>query len=244
MSLNFLWLPQALSVAFSCITIVWCVHVMPYSEDIDKSIFLKDQLLRSDVYEPAQTKLAYSELARVDLGNCEAEAQTSLLLMKLRLAENALRTGGGEEFDEQLHDLTTRLPRALGCSPRLSYLWLLGFWSRTLSGQLDQRSLEMLAMSYDTGPNEGWIAIRRNAAAMAVVPIAPDQLRQRIIKEFGLLVRDGFLREAVASYSVAALPVRSALQTELFRLSNSRQTEFWQAVTERTHQLGPLGEGN
>jgi hypothetical protein len=244
MPLNFLRAPQALSIVISCAAFAWCVYLLPKSEDIDKFLYLKDQLLRSDIYEPTQTKRTYIELESVDLGNCEAEAQTSLLLLQLHLVENSLRTGAAAQFDEQLYDLTAHVSRALSCTPRLSYLWLLCFWSRTLSGLLDQRSIEILAMSYETGPNEGWIAIRRNALAMAIVPLAPDQLAQRIIKEFGLLVRDGFLPEAAASYSVAALPVRSALQNELFRLSNSRQTEFWQAVRARNPRLGPLGEGN
>jgi len=242
--LNILRAPQALSIAISCAAFAWCVYLLPKSEDIDKFLYLKDQLLRSDVYEPAQAKLTYDELESVGLGNCEADAQTALLLLQLHLAENSLRTGAAAQFDEQLNDLTVHVSRALSCAPRLSYLWLLYFWSQTLSGLLDKRSIEILAMSYETGPNEGWIAIRRNASAMAVVPLAPDQLAKRIIKEFGLLVRDGFLREAAASYSVAAFPVRSALQTELFRLNNFRQTEFWKAVRERNPQLVPLGEGN
>jgi hypothetical protein len=244
MLLSVLRLPQALLLAFSCVAFAWSIHVLPRSEHIDQLAYLKDQLLRSEIYEPESTKRLYEELQNAYLGECEPDSQMSLILMSLRVAENALRTGAATDFDLKLDDLTTSIRVALGCAPRSSYLWLLSFWTETLSGRLGPKSLEMLAMSYETGPNEGWIAIRRNSTAIPVVPIASDPLRQRIIREFGLLVRDGFLREAAASYSVATPEVRSALQTELLRSGDSRQREFWQAVQARNPRLAPPQENN
>src|SRR5205807_2417231 len=81
----------------------------------------------------------------------------------------ALRSGTVTEFDQRIKSLETRSIRVLSCTPRQSFVWLLAFQLEVLQGALDQHSFDLLAMSYETSPNEAWISIRRVLAAMPLV---------------------------------------------------------------------------
>jgi len=53
---------------------------------------------------------------------------------------------------------------------------------------LNEQSFNLLAMSYETSPNEAWISIRRIIVAMPVVLAAPEPVRQKILFEFQQLI--------------------------------------------------------
>jgi hypothetical protein len=106
----------------------------------------------------------------------------------------------------------------LGCTPRESFVWLLAFNLEVLHGLLNEHAFNLLAMSYETSPNEAWISVRRIIVAMPLVLIAPEPLRQRILFEFQQLIRYGFVDEAARSYSAASGPIRSLLQTQIEQL--------------------------
>ena len=123
--------------------------------------------------------------------------------MEMPLAEAALRSGAANEFDQRIQSLEARSRRILSCTPRDSFVWLLVFDLEVLHGRLNEHSFNLLAMSYETSPNEAWISIRRIIVAMPLVLIAPDPVRKSILFEFQQLIRNGFLEDAVRSYMKA-----------------------------------------
>jgi hypothetical protein len=95
---------------------------------------------------------------------------------------------------------------------------------------LNEQSFNLLAMSYETSPNEAWISIRRIIVAMPLVLAAPEPVRQKILFEFQQLIRDGFEDEAARSYFTAPGSVRSLLQTQIEQLDLPRQKRFSNAL--------------
>jgi hypothetical protein len=95
---------------------------------------------------------------------------------------------------------------------------------------LDEHSFDLLAMSYETSPNEAWISIRRILAAMPLVLVAPEPARQKVINEFQLLVRYGFLDVAARAYLSAPEPARPLLQTRIEQFDGSKQKAFFDAL--------------
>ena len=90
----------------------------------------------------------------------------------------------------------------------------------------------MLEESYRLGPNEGWIATRRNRYALNLFLAVPDGLRPKILREFATLVRDGYLWESAKSYAKATEGTRALLRAALMALSE-RQRRAFAAVLEQ-----------
>jgi hypothetical protein len=150
--------------------------------------------------------------------------------MEMPLAEAALRSGAANEFDRRIQSLETRVRQVLSCTPRESFVWLLAFNLEVLHGRLNERSFDLLAMSYETSPNEAWISIRRIIVAMPLVLVAPEPVRQQILFEFQQLIRNGFEDDAARSYFTASGSVRSLLQTRIEQLDLPRQKRFSNAL--------------
>ena len=146
--------------------------------------------------------------------------------MEMPLAEAALRSGAANEFDRRVQSLETRVRQVLGCTPRESFVWLLAFNLEVLHGRLNERSFDLLAMSYETSPNEAWISIRRIVVAMPLVLSAPEPVRHKILFEFQQLIRNGFADDAARSYLTASGSVRSLLQAQIEQLDLPRQKTF------------------
>jgi hypothetical protein len=105
-------------------------------------------------------------------------------------------------------------------------VWLLLFALENEHGLLDEHAFNLLAMSYDTSPNEAWIAVRRIVVAIPVVRFAPDPIQQKILTEFQNLIRRGFFEMPARSYLNASAPTRALLQSQVEELDPGRQKAF------------------
>jgi hypothetical protein len=104
------------------------------------------------------------------------------------------------------------------------------FNMEVLHGLLNEHSFNLLAMSYETSPNEAWLSIRRIIVAMPRLLLAPEPLRQEILADFELLIRNGFVDDAARSYLTASTAIRSLLQTQIEQLDLPRQQAFSAAL--------------
>ena len=170
-----------------------------------------------------------SQISR-DLSPCDTHSQRALLVMEMPLAEAALRSGASAEFDRHVQSLEARSRQVLGCAPRESFVWLLAFDLEVLHGRLNEQSFDLLAMSYETSPNEAWISIRRIIVAMPLVLVAPEPVRQKILFEFQQLIRNGFVDYAARCYFTASWSIRSLLQSQIEQLDLPRQKNFSEAL--------------
>ena len=114
----------------------------------------------------------------------------------------------------------------LGCAPRDLLVWLLLFGLENEHGLLDEHAFDLLAMSYDTSPNEAWIAVRRIVVAIPVVLFAPEPIQQKILTEFQNLIRHGFVEMPARSYLNASAPTRALLQSRVEELDPRSQKAF------------------
>jgi hypothetical protein len=223
-----------LRLAVGSIGLAWGIFVLPTSEAADDYRYLESQLLHSETYNLQTLALKLASPAAQVLRDCDTHSQTALLLMEMRLAQAALRAGAATEFDQRAKSLEFRAKRVLSCAPRQSFVWLVAFSLEIMHGRLNEQSLNQLAMSYETSPNEGWIAIRRNIVALPLVLLVPQGLQNKILVEFQQLIRNGFVDEAAVSYSGASASIRSLLQAAIERLDAPRQKAFRDAI-QRNH---------
>jgi hypothetical protein len=217
---------RALTLAVGCLGLVWGIFALPRSEAADDFRDIESRLLRSETFSRTSLTQTLESQASQNVSPCDTHSQRALLLMEMPLAEAALRSGAASEFDQHIQSLEARSKRVLSCAPRESFVWLLAFTLEVLHGQLNEPSFNLLAMSYETSPNEAWISIRRIIVAMPLVLVAPEPVRQKILFEFQQLIRNGFDDDAARSYFTAPGSVRSLLQTQVEQLDLPRQKKF------------------
>jgi hypothetical protein len=210
--------------------LVWALLALPRSEAADDLRDIEGRLLRSETFSRTSLTQTLESQMSHDLSPCDTHSQRALLLMEMPLAEAALRSGAAAEFDRHVQSLEARSRQVLGCAPRESFVWLLAFDLEVLHGRLNAQSFDLLAMSYETSPNEAWISIRRIIVAMPLVLVAPEPVRQKILFEFQKLIRNGFVDDAAHCYFIASLSIRSLLQAQIEQLDLPRQKKFSDAL--------------
>lgn len=94
----------------------------------------------------------------------------------------------GDRFGPDAARISIR--NALRCGPRKPFLWFLLFWLDAPNNRAE--AMRALAVSYELGPNEGWLAPARIKAAIGVLDEAPPATATAIRQEYLNLVRDGF----------------------------------------------------
>jgi hypothetical protein len=225
-----LFIQRSLIGAVSCMALLWGGFALPTSGAADDFRYLETRLLHPDTFDPNILALRLESSAAKALSDCDSHAQTALLLTEMRLAEAALRAGELADFDKRSLSMEVRAKQVLGCIPRDSYVWLLAFSVYVLHGQLNEQTFKFLAMSYDTSPNEAWIAIRRNIVALPLALVVPQPLQDKILTEFQQLLRNGFRHEAALSYSGASAAVQSLLRPRIGQLDADLQKSLWDEI--------------
>ena len=199
---------------------------MAQGEISDAFLGLESHLLKFETVSRATQMATLEGAAARDLSPCDNHAQHALMLLEIPLADAALRSGAVQEFDQRVRSIEARAKRTLSCTPQDSLAWLVLFGLQNEHGLLDEHAFDLLAMSYDTSPNEAWIAVRRVVVAIPVVLSAPEPIRQKILAEFQNLIRSGFVEMPARSYLNASDPARALLQSRVEQLDPRSQKLF------------------
>jgi hypothetical protein len=223
-----------LTLTIGCLGLMWGIFALPRSEAADDFRDVESRLLRYETFSRSTLTRTLESQALQSLSACDTHSQRAMMLMEIPLAEAALQSGAAGEFDQHIQSLEDRSRRILGCAPRDSFVWLLVFDLELLHGRVNEHSFDLLAMSYETSPNEAWIAIRRIMVATPRILNAPEVLRQKILFEFQQLIRNGFLDDAARAYSMASGSIRPLLQTQIEHLDLRQQRLFSDAL-QRLH---------
>lgn len=128
----------------------------------------------------------------------------NLAVLEMALAEQAAQRSEA--------DLLAALPRlqrvtmtALQAASGDSFLWLMLFWAKSASEGVSSNTVPLLLRSYELGPHEGWIALKRIRLSLASLQSLPPALAGRVRGEFRALVASGF-ELAVAEILVGCEP--------------------------------------
>lgn len=154
-------------------------------------------------------------------------------VIHLRQAEDAIRAGDGELIKQRLESLSRIAQDTLRNAPDDPFLWLAWFWLDTTRNGVGPGNLAFLQMSYDLGPHEGWIAIKRNRVALAYYPSLTSDLAERASSEFADLVRWGLIPEATDIAAATAAPTRRIVFAGLQDVSLEQRRAFASALYGR-----------
>jgi hypothetical protein len=120
-------------------------------------------------------------------------------------------------------DFNAALVTALSADPNNSFLWFVNYWiKRVRNVDLDGGN-KSLSMSYAMGPNEAWIAQRRNPFAFSGLASLPPDLAEQAFSEFVRLVQARLYLDAVNILAGPGWPVHEKLLASLAPLDEAHR---------------------
>lgn len=214
-----------LLVAAACVA--WAVLVGPPAAGARATGELGKQVAAGNNFRPEVLQAVLdSPPQRLAGTDCYVADLRGRMLIATRMAELALNDGDMQLLPRRLGMARDLARRLLACEPYDSQAWLALYWS---SGHLDGfggRVFDFLAMSYRTGPLEGWIAFRRNPQAASVLGELSDTTRMQVINEWQHLVLVWQFVPAASALQRATGPYREQLLNERQRIPEAAWIGF------------------
>jgi hypothetical protein len=215
-------------VAAAC-ALAWTGIVLFLPDNSGRLNAVANRIMSGDAFTSLMPPIADLDAAE-QRTLCNALEIRSAAIIRLRLYEEAVDRADVTAANERMKALQVSIERALACVPTDAFLWFIRYWARVNQGEAASAQLDNLAMSYRLGPNEGWIALRRNVYALAVYDLLPDQLRAEVRREFASLVHAGFLRQALRNLQGSGWPLREILLPELADTSLAMRQLFYRML--------------
>jgi hypothetical protein len=165
---------------------------------------------------------------------CWPKAMHNAAILRGRLVQVAIENSDPRQFDIYTADANTMFRKSLACAPSDSFLWFALFWIENLQNGFQNGSIKYLEKSYDLGPYEGWIALRRNPYALNLYQSLPAELQKRIVVEFAAIVNSGFILDAALTLQGPGWPIRDVLVGSL----SDVQEKYKRQLATRLRRLG------
>lgn len=181
---------------------------------------ISHRILAGDRFEPEILLAALSKSGPIETASlCNPVASRAVVVIRLRLLEDAIASSNRAELDGNLDSFRTATVRSLNCAPADPFLWFALYWADVAKRGFSQETLGYLRTSYRLGPFEGWIQIKRNRYSLAIFDQLPADLADQIVLEYSSLVNSGFVTEAASNLVGPGWVIRQKL---LASLSNAK----------------------
>jgi hypothetical protein len=96
-------------------------------------------------------------------------------------------------------------------------------------------------MSYQLGPNEGWIGLKRSPVALGAYGSLPPDLTDRALREFIALIRSSYYYETAVIFEGLGKPVRNLLLSRLSSIDIVDRRAFARSVVARNVEASVPG---
>jgi hypothetical protein len=176
-------------VMFGICAIAWAITVIPVFRTDAPLAAAAQRILSGDRFSATQLSAMKRQLDATADRPLQASALSDAAVIRLLVLEDELKAGNRQPSAADLLELQMIVNAALARSPTSSFFWLADLWLDRLRGKSTDADLSLLRMSYWSGPNEGWIAVKRNPLALGVYRSLPGDLAEQALSEFVGLVR-------------------------------------------------------
>ena len=170
---------------------------------------------------------------------CRPSAVVAAATVRTRLAEQALDEG--DDIDLRFAALHSAIVRSLSCTPANPFLWTVLYWLENNRNGFRPDYIRYLALSYEWGPNEGWVALQRNALALAIFGQLPPVVAEKAVAEFARILDSGLTAEAVANFTGPGWPERNLLLLSLKDVAEPYRVDFAKALYRAGYDIAVPG---
>jgi hypothetical protein len=216
---------RAAAIAVGLIGIVWGALEIPTLRQEFTIKKIAGRILAGEVYRPEilleQASLPESTL-KPEL--CRPSTIRSLGVIRLRIAEISDNSALGPA-PVRTNMALDAIRQSLACSPADPFFWL------ALYALEPSAPSDYLAASYRLGPNEGWIALKRNPVAFANFDELPDNLRRIVVQEFVRIVEMDAISDAMKILVGPAWDQRELILSQMDQVPLRQREQFQAALT-------------
>jgi hypothetical protein len=224
---------RGLTAVFGICSIAWAVFSVTVNHAEAPFAGAAWDILRGESFDSAKLSELKQQLDSTPADQLRPVALVDVAVIRLRLLEMKLTEGAVRAGSPDFDDLDAAFAAALSRNPSNSFLWFADYWLGRVRGDATDRAIKPLRMSYETGPNEAWIAQRRNPVALGNFSSLPLDLAEQALSEFGRLVRSGLYRDAANILAGPGWPVRQQL---LSRLAPLDEADRYAMARELAHK--------
>ena len=181
-------------------------------------------------------------LERADsLELCNPRLAMEAALHSLRLWDVSLEDGDRAAADRWNRRAETSVRRSLACAPVDSFAWFALFKLIVTREGYSPKYLEFLEMSYETGPREGWIILKRNPLSLGLFDGLPAELQRRAIDEYYSILQSGLYEEARSIFLRAPPNVKSRILDGLGTVDLRHREALAKALTDVGYDANIVG---
>jgi hypothetical protein len=204
---------------------------------------LATRILAGEVFkDDTIVRLLRTVDASRDRPRCDVPALHTLAILQLKKIENAIAARDEENVSQvATHDA---IVASLSCAPADPFLWLVLAWVGSQSNPRSGDAVTFLRLSYQLGPNEGWIAIKRNYIAFTMFDQLPADIADRALIEFSHLVSSGIYGEAANIFLGPGWAQRESLLKKLTEIERFHRESFMNELSSKGYDVGVLGSNS
>ena len=225
------YLVRGFLIIFGCFAVWWVCVVFPRFWRESSVERIASHIIAGEQYK---TELLTHQIPRIERikgeAYCRPTALRSAAIFELRMLEVAVEANDLKHSKVDFKALDDVVLSSLSCSPADPFLWLVLYRVETAQHGANPKYLKYLKMSYQLGPNEAWIALKRSEVALADFERLPPDLKVAALSEFVDLLRFGFYENAVTIFVGPGWHVRDLILPQLQRVSERSRQEFANAL--------------
>jgi len=226
-------LARVLLLSAGAAAMAWAVATFPVFQSENSISNVARGVKAGEVFKVQVLNSAEAKIRSDESITRRSSALQKVALIRLRRAEDAINTGDVDAIDRDLESLSRAIDNLLASAPSDSFFWFVRFWLADTRFGLHSENLAQLRMSYEQGPYEGWISVKRNRTALAILSILPRDLADRAIAEFVALVRWGFSIDAAEIAARLDRPRRELLFARLKDVKIEQRRQLADALYKR-----------
>jgi hypothetical protein len=215
------------SVTLGVATAAWGLTVLPgFLTEASLEQAARQIIARAPFDRSALIALLPAAEAAQQESWCRPNAVRSAAILKLRLFQDTFLSDDVSTLDARTKDADDAIRYSLTCVPSDAFLWMVLFTVASTRNGFSPEYLEYARMSYRVGPNEGWVAVNRTPALLAVYDRLPPDLAENVVDEFSRIVENAFYIEAVGILAGPGWRLRDQLLHRLERIPLSHRELF------------------
>ena len=225
----YLFAARTLLVIFGCAAVAWGLFALPVFARQVPIERVATHVLEGDPFKSGLLAALMPQVEAAERAEpCNPVVTHSAAVILTRMAEQ--RVVEGDNVDTQLNALHDSIRRSLACSPADPFLWVVLYWVEINRNGFQPDYLKYLRLSYQLGPNEGWIALKRDGYALAIFRWLPPDLAQMVIAEFANLLNSGFDDAVVKIFEGPGWNQRALLLPQLKGVAEIHREAFAKAL--------------
>lgn len=207
---------RAVLLLLSLVALWWSTTVLPTARFTASALNLTERIMADERFKrgPLSEILAQIESAARGVV-AQASVSRAQALIRIELAEKAMQQKGADEVDRETIAAEGNVKSSLALNPADSFLWMLLYSIATTRNGFDPIHIKYIEQSYQSGPREGWVALRRNPLALAAFPLLDVSLRRMAVTEFAQIVDADLTNEAALILEGTGWTHRDALLAAL-----------------------------